>query len=98
MSASRTRNSMYHRVANLLGMKPKEVKLVVDTFLNEVADQVVKGNKIHLQNFGIFERKFRKPRIGRHPKTGEAIKIPARFAPTFKASKVFQQKANNPEN
>ena len=62
--------------------------------IEAVTDTVAKGQKVQLIGFGTFERRQRTARAGKNPRTGEAIKIPASYAPAFKAGKAFKEKAN----
>ena len=58
--------------------------------VTEVVSPLVKGDKVQLSGFGIFETKNREARIGRNPHTKEAIEIPATRVPAFKASKALK--------
>ena len=54
------------------------------------ADIYANGDKVQVSGFGIFEVKEREARVGRNPRTKEAIEIPASKAPAFKASKALK--------
>lgn len=68
-----------------------EVSRTVDTLLEVVRDRVAKGERVSLAGFGTFERVRRNARVGRNPRTREAVKIPARNAPSFKPGTAFRQ-------
>jgi DNA-binding protein HU-beta len=68
-----------------------EVSRTVDTVLEVVRDRVARGEKVSLAGFGTFEKVRRNPRVGRNPHTREAVKIPARNAPSFKPGTAFRQ-------
>ena len=77
-------------VAENMGRKEKEVKEIIDTFLNLVVEKVAEGTKVALDDFGSFAPQDRKSRLGNNPKTGEKIQIAAKRVPTFTASKAFK--------
>jgi len=60
------------------------VKKVVQRTLDTIFEALQSGKKIELRNFGIFQVKKRKKRIGRNPKTGEVIPVPERLTVVFK--------------
>ena len=73
-----------------------ETKRATESFLNAFVDTVVgsvkAGKKVSIVGFGSFERKKRGARKGRNPRTGEAIKIPAKQYPSFTPGKGFKEK------
>ena len=66
----------------------------LDGFINAVVSSLIKGEPVALTGFGTFDVTQRKGRVGRNPKTGEAINIPASKAPKFKASKSLKDEVN----
>ncbi len=52
-----------------------------------IAEQLAQDNRVQITGFGTFESKHRKARMGRNPRTGEAIQIPASKTPGFRAGK-----------
>ena len=81
-------------VAKKTELTKKDTEKVVGALIEAVTDTVAKGQKVQLIGFGTFERRQRTARAGKNPRTGEAIKIPASYAPAFKAGKAFKDKAN----
>jgi len=65
---------------------------VIDGVLNGITETLAGGEGIELRNFGIFKIKQRKQRIGRNPRTGEAVPVPPRKVVYFKAGKVLKEK------
>lgn len=78
------------KISEDLDITQKQVDEVVSALLEEVKNQVAKGEKITLTGFGTFQKRDRKGRIGRNPRTGEEIKIPASSVPAFSAGKQFK--------
>ena len=77
-------------VAEKSGLTKKDAERVVNATFDTITAQLVKGEKVQLSGFGIFEVKEREARVGRNPRTKEAIEIPASKAPSFKASKALK--------
>ena len=63
---------------------------IVDSVFASVEEALVAGDKVAIAGFGIFEVRERSARIGRNPRTGEAVEVPASKAPAFKAGKAFK--------
>ena len=72
------------------GMTQKDAERVINAALDSITAALVKGDRVALSGFGIFEVKTREARVGRNPKTKEAINIPATKVPAFKASKTLK--------
>jgi len=71
-----------------------DVELAVNCLLKHMADALVKGERIEVRGFGGFDLRHRAPRIGRNPKTGEAVKIPAKVVVRFKPGKDMRDQVN----
>ena len=72
------------------GVSKKDAERVVNALLDTVTASLVKGEKVQLSGFGIFETKEREARIGRNPRTKEQVQVPATRTPTFKPSKLLK--------
>ena len=77
-------------VSEKSGITKKDAERVVSATFETITAQLMKGEKVQLSGFGIFEVKAREARVGRNPHTKEAIEIPASKAPAFKASKALK--------
>ena len=77
-------------VAEKSGLTKKDAERVVSAAFETIATELSKGEKVQISGFGIFEVKEREARVGRNPRTKEAIEIPASKAPAFKASKALK--------
>ena len=77
-------------VAAKTGLTKKEAEKVVNATLETITESLVKGDKVNVSGFGIFEVKAREARVGRNPRTKETITIPATKLPAFKASKTLK--------
>ena len=77
-------------VAEKTGMTKKDAERAVAATFESISASLAKGDRVQLSGFGIFEVKTREARVGRNPKTKEAINIPASKVPAFKASKTLK--------
>lgn len=77
-------------VASKAGLTKKDAERVVNATLETITESMVKGDKVNISGFGIFEVKNREARVGRNPRTKETIQIPAAKLPAFKASKTLK--------
>ncbi len=68
----------------------KDAEKVVNATIDSITESLVKGDKVNVSGFGIFEVKTREARVGRNPRTKETIQIPASKLPAFKASKALK--------
>ena len=77
-------------VAIRLGRSKREVTDIVDAFIEETKRAVVRGEKVAVSGFGVFEAQARKARLGRNPRTGETVKIKATKLPKFRPGTEFK--------
>ena len=84
-----TKADLVEQIAEAIGpgITKKDCALVVDGFLNAVKQALARGDGIEIRGFGTFKVRHRKARTARNPRTGEAVKVPARSSPVFKPSK-----------
>ena len=72
----------------------RDVERIVSTIFEEVAGALARGDRVELRGFGAFSVKQRSPRIGRNPRTGEAVQVAEKFIPFFKAGKELRERLN----
>ena len=77
-------------VAANTGLTKKDAERAVSATFEAITASLVKGDKVQVSGFGIFEVKAREARTGRNPRTKETIQIPATRLPAFKASKTLK--------
>ena len=83
-----TKRDLVVRIAAETGLTQEQVLDVVQKTLDYISAALAEGKTIELRNFGVFEVKIRKARIGRNPATGEEIKIPAKTVLKFRVAKA----------
>lgn len=76
----------------------RDVERIVNTIFNEITNSLADGNRVELRGFGAFSVQHRKARIGRNPKTGEAVEVEEKFIPRFKTGKEMRLKLNSKNN
>ena len=86
-----TKRDLVIRISNETGLVQQQVFDVVQKTLDYIAEALAKGDKVELRNFGVFEVKVRKARVGRNPNKPETdVPIPARATVKFKAGKEMR--------
>lgn len=79
-------------VADKANVTKKQADAVLTAALDAIMESVSGGDKVTLVGFGSFERRERKAREGRNPKTGDKMEIPETMVPAFSAGKLFKEK------
>jgi integration host factor subunit beta len=83
-----TKSDLIENVAGKqLAWRKTHIEGVVNTIFNAMSDALVAGDRIEIRGLGSFHVKDRMPRIGRNPKTGDTVDIPAHKVPIFTAGK-----------
>ncbi|NBN92450.1 MAG: integration host factor subunit beta [Betaproteobacteria bacterium] len=72
----------------------KDAEIAVKTILDAMSRTLCDGNRIEIRGFGSFSLNYRPPRQGRNPKTGEAVPVPAKYVPHFKAGKELRDRVD----
>ena len=70
----------------------KDVDLAVKMILDSMSTTLSSGGRIEIRGFGSFSLNYRPPRLGRNPKTGEKVEVPAKYMPHFKAGKDLRER------
>jgi integration host factor subunit beta len=70
----------------------KDVDAAVKTIIEHMSEALAKNERIEIRGFGSFSLHYRPPRQGRNPKTGESVKLPAKYVPHFKPGKELRDR------
>ena len=73
----------------------RDIELVVKTIIKSMTNALSSGQRIEIRGFGSFSLRYRKPRIGRNPKSGSIVNINERYVPHFKPGKNLKHRVNN---
>src|SRR5215471_1010369 len=89
-----TKADLIDEVSGLAELTRKDSEVIVETVFDIIVRSLRAGDKIEIRGFGSFRTRQRKPRIGRNPKTGEKVEVPAKKIPFFKPSKELKDVVN----
>jgi integration host factor subunit beta len=89
-----TKAELVEEVTQLGDLTRRDGEVIVDTIFDAVIGALKAGDKIEIRGFGSFRIRQRKPRIGRNPKTGAKVDVPAKRVPYFKPSKELRDLVN----
>lgn len=90
---SLTKREMTINISNKLGMVQHEVFSVVQATLDSIVDALADGRTVELRNFGVFQVRVTKPRVGRNPNVeGSRFDIPARTTVKFREGKIMRDR------
>jgi integration host factor subunit beta len=91
-----TKADLIEEVLRISELPRKESETIVETIFESIIDALQKGDKIEIRGFGSFRTRQRRGRVGRNPKTGEKVEVPAKKIPFFKPSKELKDFVNSP--
>ena len=89
-----TKADLVEKVTGLGDLTRRDGEVIVETIFGSVIGALQGGDKIEIRGFGSFRIRQRNPRIGRNPKTGERVDVPAKRVPYFKPSKELRDLVN----
>lgn len=93
--ATVTKKELIDRIADLSGNRRVQVKRVVQQFLDEIVNELGKGNRLEFRDFGVFESKIRKARKAQNPKTLQPVAVPEKRTVKFKVGRLMKQKLSD---
>ena len=91
-----TKSELIDRLADVQQhLAHMDVELGVKSILEQMSGSLSKGERIEIRGFGSFSLHHRAPRMGRNPKTGDAVALPGKHVPHFKPGKSLRDRVNN---
>jgi integration host factor subunit beta len=90
-----TKADLVEEVAKVTELTRKDSEVIVDTLFESVIKALKTGDKLEVRGFGSFRVRQRNARVGRNPKTGEKVEVPAKRVPYFKPSKELKDLIND---
>lgn len=90
--ATITKKELIDRIAESTNQRRVQVKRVVQQFLDEIVNELGRGNRLEFRDFGVFETKLRKARKAQNPKTLEPVEVPEKRTVKFKVGRLMKQK------
>ena len=90
-----TKSELIQRIAQTQPhLVDRDVALAVNMMLEHMTVCLAGGDRIEIRGFGSFSVRFRRARVGRNPRTGTPVSLPARYAPNFKPGKRLRERLN----
>jgi integration host factor subunit beta len=89
-----TKAELVEEVSRAIEVTRKDSEVVVETIFDSIVKALRNGDKIEIRGFGSFRTRKRQSRIGRNPKTGARVDVPAKTIPYFKPSKELKDLVN----
>ena len=89
-----TKADLVEEVSRAVEMGRKDSEVIVETVFESIVKALRQADKIEIRGFGSFRTRQRNPRVGRNPKTGEQVQVPAKRVPYFKPSKELKDLVN----
>jgi nucleoid DNA-binding protein len=86
-----TKKDMAKAIAHRSGIQQVQALAIVQGVFDGIVATLAGQGRIELRNFGVFEVRRRKPRKARNPRTGKAVKVPAKVVVTFKPGQEMEQ-------
>jgi integration host factor subunit beta len=90
-----TKAELIEEVSRVVEMTRKDSEVIVEAIFDSVVRALRTGDKIEIRGFGSFRTRQRQPRVGRNPKTGARVEVPAKRIPYFKPSKELKDLVNH---
>lgn len=88
------KTQLIQKIAENGNMTKKDAEVALKAVIDAISDAVAAGEKVQVSGFGSFDVKAREARMGRNPKTGEAVEIAASKRVVFSAAQVLKDKLN----
>jgi integration host factor subunit beta len=89
-----TKADLVEKVTDLGDLTRRDGEVIVETLFDSVIGALKTGDKIEIRGFGSFRTRQRNARVGRNPKTGARVDVPAKRVPFFKPSKELRDLVN----
>ncbi len=89
-----TKAELIEKVLSAASLNRKEAEAAVETIFGSIIQSLRDGEKIELRGFGSVRLRSRGARVGRNPKTGEKVHVPAKRIPYFKPGKELKELIN----
>jgi len=87
-----TKRELVQRIAEKTGVQQISAKEVIQSFLDEIINELSKGNRLEFRDFGVFEPKSKAHRVARNPRTGDKVEVPQKTTVKFKVGRLMKNK------
>jgi len=93
--ATITKKELIDRISDSTNGRRVQVKKILQQFLDEIVNELGRGNRLEFRDFGVFETKLRKARKAQNPKTLERVDVPQKRTVKFKVGRLMKQKLSH---
>jgi integration host factor subunit beta len=91
-----TKKELIDRIAKNTQAKRVVVKRIIQSFLDEVINELAEDNRLEFRDFGVFETRTRAARVAQNPKTLQRVQVPAKRTVKFKMGRLMKQELAAP--
>jgi integration host factor subunit beta len=93
-----TKKELIDRIAEESDQKRVLIKKIVQMFLDEIVDELGKGNRLEFRDFGVFETKLRRARRAQNPRTLKPVNVPEKRTVKFKIGRLMKARLDESDN
>ena len=91
-----TKSELIEKISSNQDQLPhRDVEQAVRMIIEKMSSALINNQRIEIRGFGSFSLHYRAPRVGRNPKTGDAVKLQGKYVPHFKPGKDLRNRVNN---
>lgn len=90
--ATVTKKELAYRISEKTGLKKVVIKKIIQSFIDEIIEELANGNRLEFREFGVFEIKTRAARKARNPRTGVRVDVPSKSVVHFKAGRLMKER------
>tara|TARA_B100001248_G_scaffold100421_1_gene74627 strand:+ start:207 stop:491 length:285 start_codon:yes stop_codon:yes gene_type:complete len=91
-----TKSELIEKISNSQDqLPPRDVEQAVRMIVEKMSSALINNQRIEIRGFGSFSLHYRAPRVGRNPKTGDAVKLRGKYVPHFKPGKDLRNRVND---
>ncbi|MFW5857186.1 MAG: HU family DNA-binding protein [Planctomycetota bacterium] len=87
-----TKRELVKRISKMTNQKQDVTKEIIQTFLDQIIEELAAGNRLEFREFGVFDIVHKKPRVARNPRTGETVHVPAKRMVHFKVGRLMKKR------
>lgn len=92
-----TKRDLVQRIADQTGQTKVLVRDILQRFLDEVSEELIRGNRLEFRKFGVFEVRVRPGRVAQNPKTLQKVEVPSKRVVKFKVGNVLKKRVEEIE-
>ena len=89
------KSELIERLSNRAGITLSKAEELIDLFFDSMSDALCKGGRVEIRGFGAFSVKEYKSYVGRNPKTGEEVRVPAKRLPVWRTGTELRQRVDS---